>query len=156
MADTVYLGDKPNGNGRTGTLFLFKLESRNNAIIVSKNVGTIDYERAEILLKPINITGTSKNINNIPIIEVSACPRSNDVIGLQDLYLQLDVSNSTVDMVVDNITSGDNSAGTMYTATSSYTNGSLARLTEGEALNTTLTSSDTYMIGSTTTTPSLY
>ena len=67
-----------------------------------------------------------------------------------------DSSNSTVDMVVDNITSGDNSSGTMYTATSSYTNGSLARLTEGEALNTTLTSSDTYMIGSTTTTPSLY
>ena len=156
MADPVYLGDKPNANGRTGTLFFFKLQSRNNPVIVSNNVGTIDYERAEILLKPINITGTSKKVQNIPIIEVSACPRSNDVIGLQDLYLQLDVSNSTVDMVVDNITSGDSSAGTMYTATSSYTNGSLARLTEGEALNTTLTSSDTYMIGSTTTTPSLY
>ena len=156
MADPVYLSDKPNANGRTGTLFLFKLESRNSPVIVSKNVGTIDYERAEILLKPVNITGTSKKVQNIPIIEVSACPRSNDVIGLQDLYLQLDVSNSTVDMVVDNITSGDSSAGTMYTATSSYTNGSLARLTEGETLNTTLTSSDTYMIGSTTTTPSLY
>ena len=38
----------------------------------------------------------------------------------------------------------------MYTATSSYTNGSLARLTEEETLNTTLTSSDTYIIGSTT------
>ena len=37
------------------------------------------------------------------------------------LYLQLDVSNSTVDMVADNITSGDNSSGTLYTATSSYT-----------------------------------
>ena len=156
IADPVYLGDRPNANGRTGTLFFFKLESANNPVIVSKNVGTIDYERAEILLKPVNITGTSKKVQNIPIIEVSACPRSNDVIGLQDLYLQLDVSNSTVDMVVDNITSGDSSAGTMYTATSSYTNGSLARLTEGEALNTTLTSSDTYMIGSTTTTPSLY
>ena len=128
------------------------MESRNSPVIVSKNVGTIDYERAEILLKPVNITGTSKKVLNIPIIEVSACPRSNDVIGLQDLYLQLDVGNSTVDMVVDNITSGDNSSGTMYTATSSYTNGSLARLTEEETLNTTLTSSDTYIIGSTTTT----
>ena len=61
-------------------------------------------------------------------------------------------------MVVDNITSGDSSAGTMYTATSSYTNGSIARLTESESdsLNTTLTSSDTYIIGSTTTTPTLY
>ena len=156
MADPVYLSDKPYANGRTGTLFLFKLESRNNPVIVSNNVGTIDYERAEVLLKPINITGTSKKVQNIPIIEVSACPRSNDVIGLQDLYLQLDVSNSTVDMVVDNITSGDNSSGTMYTATSSYKEGSIARLVEEETLNTTLTSSDTYMIGSTTTTPSLY
>ena len=152
MADPVYLGDQPNANGRTGTLFYFKLESRNNPVIVSSNVGTIDYERAEILLKPINITGTSKKVQNVPIIEVSGCPRSNDVIGLQDLYLQLDVSNSTVDMVVDNITSGDSSAGTMYTATSSYTEGSIARLTESETLNTTLTSSDTYIIGSTSTT----
>ena len=156
IADPVYLGDRPNANGRTGTLFFFKLESANNPVIVSKNVGTIDYERAEILLKPVNITGTSKKVQNIPIIEVSACPKSNDVIGLQDLYLQLDVTNSTVDMVVDNITSGDNSSGTMYTATSSYTNGSLARLTTKEnTLNTTLTSSDTYIIGSTTS-PSVY
>ena len=152
MADPVYLSDKPNANGRTGTLFLFKLESRNNPVIVSQNVGTIDYERAEILLKPINITGTSKKVLDVPVIEVSACPKSNDIIGLQDLYLQLDVKNSTVDMVSDNITSGDNSAGTMYTATSSYVEGNIARLTESETLNTTLTSSDTYIIGSTTTT----
>jgi hypothetical protein len=39
---------------------------------------------------------------------------------LQDLYLQLDINNSTVDMVADNITSGENTAGTLYTATSSY------------------------------------
>ncbi len=155
-ADPVYLSDKPNPNGRTGTLFFFKLQSRANPVIVSNNVGTIDYERAEILLKPVNITGTTKKIQNVPIIEVSACPKSNDIIGLQDLYLQLDVSNSTVDMVSDNITSGDNSSGTMYTATSSYTNGTIARLTEEESTNTTLTSSDTYIIGSTTTTPSLY
>ena len=49
----------------------------------------------------INIIGTSKQVQNIPIIEISGCPKSNDVIGLQDLYLQLDISNSTVDMVAD-------------------------------------------------------
>ena len=67
---------------------------------------------------------------------------------MQDLYLQLDVSNSTVDMVVDNITSGDSSAGTMYTATSSYMVGDIARLTESEKTNTSLLSSDTYVVGS--------
>ena len=152
VADTVYLSDIPKADGRTGSLFFFRLQASNSPIIVSNNVGTIDYERAEILLKPINITGTAKKVLDVPVIEVSACPNSNDVIGLQDLYLQLDVKNSTIDMISDSITSGENSAGNMYTATSSYTNGNITRMSENEALNTTLTSSDTYIIGSTTTT----
>ena len=152
VSDTVYLSDIPKADGRTGSLFFFRLQASNSPIIVSNNVGTIDYERAEILLNPINITGTSKKVLDVPVIEVSACPNSNDVIGLQDLYLQLDVKNSTIDMISDSITSGENSAGNMYTATSSYTNGNITRMSENEALNTTLTSSDTYIIGSTTTT----
>ena len=152
VADPVYLSDIPNKDGRTGSLFFFRLQAANSPVIISNNVGTIDYERAEILLKPVNITGTYKKIQDVPIIEVSACPESNDVIGLQDLYLQLDVRNSSVDMVVDNITSGESSSGTMYTATSSYKGGDITRTGEGDTLNTTLTSSDTYIIGSTTTT----
>jgi hypothetical protein len=152
VADPVYLSDIPNKDGRTGSLFFFRLQAANSPVIISNNVGTIDYERAEILLKPVNITGTSKKIQDVPIIEVSACPESNDVIGLQDLYLQLDVRSSSVDMVVDNITSGESSSGTMYTATSSYKGGDITRTGEGDTLNTTLTSSDTYIIGSTTTT----
>ena len=153
MSDTVYLSDIPDDNQRTGKLFLFKLNGRNSPTVVSSNVGTIDYERAEILLKPINITGTSKKVQDISIIEVSACPQSNDVIGLQDLYLQLDVNNSTIDMVTDSITSGENTSGTLYTATSSYVVGNIARLTEEESVNTTLTSSDTYILGSPTSLP---
>ena len=152
MSDTVYLSDIPT-NDRVGNLFLFKLDGRNSPTVVTTNVGTIDYERAEILLKPINIVGTSKKVQDIPIIEISACPKSNDIVGLQDLYLQLDVNNSTVDMVTDSITSGENTAGTLYTATSSYVSGDIARLTESESLNTTLTSSDTYILGSPTSLP---
>jgi len=152
IADTVYLSDIPTNN-RVGKLFLFKLSGRNSPTVVSGNVGTIDYERAEILLKPINITGTSKKVQDIPIIEVSGCPQSNDIVGLQDLYLQMDVNNSTVDMVPDSISSGENTAGTLYTATSSYMVGDIARLTEPESLNTTLTSSDTYILGSPTSQP---
>tara|TARA_B100000427_G_C15380363_1_gene538617 strand:- start:37 stop:906 length:870 start_codon:yes stop_codon:yes gene_type:complete len=148
VADTVYLSDAPNEDGTTGTLFLFTLASRNNPTIISNNVGSIDYQKGEVLIKPINIINTSKKVQNIPIVEVSACPKSNDVIGLQDLYLQLDVSNSTIDMVSDNITSGDNTAGTLYTATSSYIVGDIARLTEAEKANTSLLSSDTYVVGS--------
>ena len=147
QSDTLYLGDKPAADKKTGSLFFFRLESRNNPVVVSGNVGTIDYARAEILLKPITFTGTSKKIQEIPIIEVSACPQSNDVIGLQDLYLQLDVSKSTVDMVSDSVDSGQGSSGVLYTATSSYIRGSIARLTEEEAQNTSLRSSDTYLLG---------
>ena len=149
QSNTVFLSDSPNPDMKTGSLFLFTLTSKGNPTIVANNVGSIDYQRAEILIKPINIIGTSKKVQNIPIIEISACPKSNDIIGLQDLYLQLDISNSTVDMVADSITSGDSTSGTSYTATSSYANGNIARLTEGEKENTTLLSSDTYVLGAT-------
>ena len=149
QADTLYLGDKPAANKQTGTLFFFRLQSRNNPVIVKTNVGTVYYNKGEILLKPITFTGTSKKIQEMPIIEVSACPQSNDVIGLQDLYLQLDVSKSTVDMVADTIGSGEGSSGSNYTATSSYIRGDIARLTEEEGQNTSLSSSDTYVLGGT-------
>ena len=60
-------------------------------------------------------------------IEVSACPYSNDVIGLQDLYLQLDISNSLFETVVDEIASGLDPSGSNYITSSSYANGSLVR-----------------------------
>ena len=56
-------------------------------------------------------------------------------------------------MVSDSISSGENTAGNLYTATSSYMVGDIARLTESESLNTTLTSSDTYILGSPTSQP---
>ena len=60
-------------------------------------------------------------------IEVSACPYSNDVIGLQDLYLQLDISNSLFEPIVDEIASGLDPSGSTYITSSSYSNGSLVR-----------------------------
>ena len=51
-------------------------------------------------------------------MEISTIPESNDVIGLQDLYLQLDTSN--VEMVVDEIASGADPSGSTYTVTPSY------------------------------------
>ena len=149
QADTLYLGDKPGEDKQTGSLFLFKLESRNNPVVVVSNVGTIYYDKGEILLKAITLTGTSKKIQEMPIIEVAACPQSNDVIGVQDLYLQLDVSKSTVDMVTDTVGSGEGSSGSNYTATSSYIRGNIARLTEEEGQNTSLQSLDTYVLGGT-------
>jgi len=125
---TVYMSDIPNSDGRTGSIFFFTITSSNTPTVVRNNVGRIDYERGEIILNPVNITSTSKNIGGESIIQISVSPRSNDVIGLQDLYLQLDPSSSVLNMVSDEISSGSDISGSTYTVTSSYSNGDLVRI----------------------------
>ena len=127
ISDTVYLSDMPNSDGKTGKIFFFKLKSPTEPIIVNKDAGTINYERGEINLYPVNITKAVKSSSAIPIIEISTIPKSNDVIGLQDLFLQLDTSNSVVNMIPDQISSGTNTSGSTYIVTSSYANGALVR-----------------------------
>jgi hypothetical protein len=127
ISDTIYIGDTPNSNGLTGSIFFFRLQAENNPIIVRSNVGKIDYAKGEILLNSVNISETSKTSFLQPIIQISAVPKSNDVIGLQDLYLQLDINNSTLNMLSDVISSGSDTSGSTYTVTSSYTNGDLVR-----------------------------
>ena len=126
ISGTVYLGDRPTGNLEKGTIFLFKLNSPTEPIIVKQNIGVIDYMKGEIKLNPINIISTVVNKNS-PIVEVSVNPFSNDVIGLQDLYLQLDVNNTTVSAIADNISSGNDVSGTNYIVSSSYGVNSLIR-----------------------------
>lgn len=126
ISGIVYLGDSPAGNLSKGTVFLFKLNSSSEPYIVRQNVGIIDYLKGEIRLNPINIISTLLN-RGTPLIEVSASPYSNDVIGLQDLYLQLDVNNTTVDVIADNISSGNDVSGTNYIVSSSYGSTDLVR-----------------------------
>jgi hypothetical protein len=126
ISGTVYLGDKPDGDLSQGTIFLFKLTSSSEVFIVKRNVGIIDYLKGEIRLNPINILSTIVN-RGTPLIEVSASPYSNDVIGLQDLYLQLDVNNTVVNVVPDNISSGNDVSGTNYIVSSSYGSNALVR-----------------------------
>jgi len=128
VMDDVYISDIPNTNKLTGSLFLFSLPSieSQSPTIIRRNVGTIDYKGGVITINPINIqSGMIKDGQTI--IEISACPLSNDVIGLQDLYLQLDISNSTFETVVDEIASGLDPSGSNYITSSSYANGSLVR-----------------------------
>ena len=128
ISQDVYLSDVPNSNRETGSIFFFTLPSVNSTspTIIRRNVGTINYKSGIITLNPINII-SGKLKDGQTIIELSACPKSNDVIGLQDLYLQLDISNSNFEMVVDNIASGLDPAASNYTVTSSYHNGNLVR-----------------------------
>lgn len=128
ISQIVYLSDVPNSNRETGTLFLFTIDSQNSTSpsIVRRNVGSIDYKKGILIINPINIT-SGKLKDGQTIIEFSAVPQSNDVVGLQDLYLQLDISSSNFEMIVDNIESGLDPSASNYITSSSYANGSLVR-----------------------------
>ena len=117
--ENVFLFDVPFSDKKTGNLNLFSLPSDNGStpIIRRRNIGTVDYKKGRITLNPINIT-SGKEKKGQQILEISACPESNDVIGLQDLYLQLD--RSSVEMIVDEISSGLDPSGSNYTVSPSY------------------------------------
>jgi len=149
ITDDVYIADLPNTNKSNGSLFLFSVPSINSTspTILRRNIGTIDYKRGIVTLNPINVqSGMIKDGQTV--IEISACPFSNDVIGLQDLYLQLDISNSNFEMVVDEIASGLDPSGSNYITSSSYANGSLVR-PGGRNSTATTTSPTTTTFGAT-------
>jgi hypothetical protein len=126
-SDTVYLTDVPNIDGKTGIISIVKPLSDGTSRIVAKSAGTVDYVKGEIKLGTINIISTSKEND---IIEIQAFPESNDVLGLRDLYLNFNISKSTINMLRDVIASGDEISGTLFAKdyyTSSYSNGNLIR-----------------------------
>ena len=126
IVDDVYLFDIPDSDKKKGKISLFTLPGDRSGppVVVRRNVGTVDYVKGRITLNPINIV-SGKPKDNVEILEISTVPESNDVIGLQDLYLQLDRSN--VDMIVDEIASGADPSGSTYTVTPSYSKGSIVR-----------------------------
>jgi hypothetical protein len=127
-AGEVY-SNRPTGavGAKTGVLSIVKETSTGERIVVSKDAGIVDYDKGEIILNTVNIVETSLPDN---IIEIQAFPESNDVVGLKDLYLSFDVSNSRINMIKDVIASGEDISGVSFTRdyyTSSYSNGALER-----------------------------
>ena len=123
--NTVYITDTPNPDMQTGVISIVRKDTQSGTnVVVVKSAGTVDYIHGEVNLTTINITETEKGNN---IVEVQAFPESNDVIGLQDLYLDFNIPSSTINMVKDTITSGEQISGVGYKVTSSYSNGELNR-----------------------------
>jgi hypothetical protein len=123
QSDTLFLADQRISKTR-GSLFFFKLDSTGSPTIVKANAGTVKYDVGEILIDTVNITSTVVSNN---VIEIQAIPESNDVLGLKDLYVQLSISSSNLEMIDDVISSGDNTSGTRFTSTSSFLNGLYTR-----------------------------
>jgi hypothetical protein len=126
-SDTVYLTDIPNSDKKTGVLSIVKPKDNGDIGVIVGSAGIVDYTKGEIILNTVNITESSLNNN---LIEIQALPESNDVVGLRDLFVKLDISKSTINMVRDVIASGDEISGTRFVNdfyTSSYSNGNLTR-----------------------------
>ena len=132
--DIVYFTDVPrktadgklDGSG-LGDLAAIKPTERGQNAVILQSVGTVDYTNGEIIVNTINITST---VAENDIIEVQAFPDSNDVVGLKDLYLSFDISNSEINMLRDVIASGEDISGVTFTRdyyTSSYSNGEIER-----------------------------
>ena len=130
--DMLYFTDIPNknsdgtldGSGR-GVLAIVKGDNElSQGQLVVASAGIVDYVHGEVIISTVNITSTQKSNN---IIEIQAFPESNDVIGLKDLYLSFAVGDSSINMVKDTITSGEQISGVGYKVTSSYANGALVR-----------------------------
>ena len=111
----VYLSDVPNSD-EEGEVVLIRRPSgveidTGELNIVRRSVGSVNYLTGEIKIFAINITSTTLPQN---IIQISSTPKSNDVIGLQDLYLQLDPAYSQIDMLIDNVESGADPTGSRF------------------------------------------
>jgi hypothetical protein len=123
--EIAYLTDIPIDD-ESGKIIFFKLENGSYKI-VRNNAGKINYRRGEINLFYLNILDTLKTNGSDNIIEISALPKSNDILGIQDLYLQLDTTRVNINMIHDNIDSRNDISGTTYITTSSYYDKDLIR-----------------------------
>ena len=116
VTGTVYLADEVI-NREKGRIFFFTYTEGGTPNIVKKNAGTVDYMTGEVLIDTVNILST---VVANDVIEIQAIPHSNDIVGLRDLYVKFDMTNTTINMVQDLIASGENTSGSRFVHTHSY------------------------------------
>ena len=150
VAGTVYLADE-SINRDKGRIFFFTYTEGGTPTIIKKNAGTVDYMHGEILIDTVNITSTVIANN---VIEIQAIPHSNDIVGLKDLYVNFNMSNTTINTVQDLIASGENTSGSRFVHVHSYYTPTYTRNSKSPVSNTNSVLPST-VSGSTTTTSSL-
>ena len=163
MTGTVYLADQVI-NREKGRIFFFTYIEGGTPKIVKKNAGTVDYMTGEVLIDTVNILST---VVANGVIEIQAIPHSNDIIGLRDLYVKFDMTNTTINMVQDLIASGENTSGSRFVHTHSYYTPTFTRKSNSpvstaaailpstaSSTATRTTSGGTYGTATTTSTPS--
>jgi len=134
VVGTVYMADEVIDQ-ETGRMFFFTYEEGGTPNIVKKNAGTVKYLIGEVLIDTCNITSTVIANN---VVEIQAIPHSNDVVGLRDLYIKFDMSNTTINMVQDLISSGENTSGSRFPHIHSYYTPTFTRQSNSPVSTTTV------------------
>jgi hypothetical protein len=84
---TVYIEDNDT------KIVLYKLDSlTGEKVVLNDFVGTVDYEKGEVMMYDLTIIKGSFNDNRI---ELRALPKNNDIIALRNVYLDVDLAKST-------------------------------------------------------------
>ena len=148
IVGTVYMSDEVIDR-ETGRMFFFTYTEGGTPNIVKKNAGTVKYLIGEVLIDTCNITSTVIANN---VVEIQAIPHSNDVVGLRDLYIKLDMSNTTIKMFEDVIASGENTSGSRFPHIHSYYTPTFTRKSNSPVSTTTTLLPSTASGTSTTTT----
>ena len=114
-ANEMFLDDDGNGNVR-----LYYLVSGIKTV-ENATQGTIDYATGQVTLNSIAIAEIS-NIRGVSskVVEITVTPSSNDIVPVRDQILEIDVSNSIINVSEDTFIGGSSEAGVGYTTTSSY------------------------------------
>jgi hypothetical protein len=126
LAATEVFNRRPGASIRveTGVISFISIDENGVSSVKVQNAGSVNYKTGEINIFTVNIVNT---VLPNGVIEVQAFPESNDVIGLENLYVELSIDKSTINMVKDTITSGEQVSGIGFPVTSSYSNGKLTR-----------------------------
>jgi len=84
---TVYLED------RMGRMVLYRLDAATgDKIVLDDFVGTVDYEKGEVKMNDLTIIKGSFADNRI---QLRALPRQNDITAIREVYLDVDIANSS-------------------------------------------------------------
>ena len=133
VSETVYMADEVIDR-ETGRMFFFTYQEGGTPTIIKRNAGTVKYLIGEVLIDTCNITSTVIANN---VVEIQAIPHSNDVVGLRDLYVRFDMSNTTINMVQDLISSGENTSGSRFPHIHSYYTPTFTRKSNSPVSTTT-------------------
>ena len=133
VTGTVYMADEV-VDRETGRMFFFTYTEGGTPNIIKKNAGTVKYLIGEVLIDTCNITSTVIANN---VVEIQAIPHSNDVVGLRDLYIKFDMTNTTINMVQDLISSGENTSGSRFPHIHSYYTPTFTRKSNSPVSTTT-------------------